>query len=86
VTLHYRGTSVVWRALAGPNAGKARVKLDGTAVGTFDLYAASPGYVDITLTYAGIADTLHDLAIVVLGSKRGASADTLVTLRQLTLS
>jgi len=72
-------------ALVGPNNGKAKVTIDGTVVGTPDLYDTSFHFATFTFG-GGLADlpgVTHTLKITVQGKKRAAATDTIVTLDQL---
>jgi hypothetical protein len=72
------GSEFAWNVVIGPNAGKAKVLIDGVKVATEDLYAptySNPSFVyDTDLGY-------HSIKIVVLGTKRGPSDDTIVRSR-----
>jgi len=84
-TLFYRGTGVTWNAFVGPNDGRAKVTIDGTLVGTIDLYSPGFSFQNFHLTLPGIADTNHTLKITVLATKQAAASDRIVTLKSITL-
>ena len=72
--LAFSGTSVTWVTSRGPNRGIARVLIDGTAVATADLYAATESYQQ-EITQQGLADAAHTIRIEVTGTHSGASTD-----------
>jgi hypothetical protein len=83
ITLTFRGTGVVWSALTGPNDGFAKVVIDGTTVGTEDLYAS--GFGATPYTFKGLANQLHKLAITALGTHDPNSTSDIVTYLGLTV-
>jgi GH25 family lysozyme M1 (1,4-beta-N-acetylmuramidase) len=78
-SLTFRGTSVQWATAVAPDQGKAQVYLDGSLVKTVNGYAASTGS-GVVRTFGGLADGLHTIQIVVLGTKSKAATDALVTI------
>lgn len=86
VSLSYRGNGVTWYALAGPDGGKATATIDGVKVGTFNLYAKTYTVESFPLSYAGIADTGHELKITATGTKAAKSTDSVVSLIKLVLN
>lgn len=81
----FQGSTVTIGLRTGPDAGIARVHLDGSpsAVETIDLYAQTPGA--ITRTYSGLAPSTnarvgnrHHARIQVTGTKNSASSNTWV--------
>jgi uncharacterized protein involved in high-affinity Fe2+ transport len=77
-TLPFNGTSVSWIGYRGPDAGIARVFLDGVFAGEVDLYYSDPRVQAIVFTSAQLADGNHTIAIVATGTKNSASSGTLV--------
>jgi hypothetical protein len=75
-TLKFRGTSVRWSGYRGPDAGIARVQLDGGAVTEVDLYAPLQKFQEVVYTATGLADATHTLTIEVTGQKNDASTGT----------
>ena len=73
----FSGGAVTWYTALGPAAGKATVRIDGNAVGTFDLYAR---HADLRVgrTFDGFGPGAHTIAIRVLGRSRGSASDTQV--------
>jgi hypothetical protein len=76
-TYAFSGGAVTLFTVSGPSMGKARVRIDGATMGTFDGYAAA-------LTtggrhrYEGVGPGAHVLSVEVLGTKRAAAAGTRV--------
>jgi hypothetical protein len=71
-TLKFRGTSIAWRGYRGPDAGIARVELDGV-VSEVDTYSPATKFQEVVFTTTGLADTNHTLTIEVTGLKNNAS-------------
>jgi hypothetical protein len=75
-TFTFTGTSVSWIGYRGPQAGIARVILDGTVVAdSLDMFIPSPseGPQEAVFTIPGLAAVNHTLTIEVTGSKNPAS-------------
>ena len=70
-------TSITWIARTGPNLGRASVTIDGSAKGTVDLYAPSPG--SVSKVYPGLSNATHTVVIKALGTKATASTGTTIT-------
>lgn len=68
----FTGTEVEWLTAKGPNNGKARVVIDGTDKGVFDLYA-SPAQWQVAMLFTGLGAGQHTIEIQVLGKKNAAS-------------
>lgn len=78
-TVRYRTpktTSVVWLTHAGPDQGKAIVRIDGRARRTVDLY--SPRVSARSVTFTGLSRTAHTIEVEVLRKKNAASTGTWV--------
>ncbi len=73
VTLPFRGTSISWSGYRGPNAGIARVQIDGGTAIEVDTYSAAIRIQDIVFTAKGLTDADHTLTIEVTGRKNPAS-------------
>jgi trimeric autotransporter adhesin len=71
-TLTFRGTSIAWSGYRGPDAGIARVELDGV-VSEVDTYSSAAKFQEVVFTATGLADTNHTLTIEVTGLKNTAS-------------
>ena len=73
VTLKFRGTSISWIGYRGPDAGIARVKVDGGAIREVDLYSKSQKVQEVVFTASGLADAPHTLTIEATGQQNAAS-------------
>jgi hypothetical protein len=74
-TLTFNGTSISWIGYRGPDAGIARVFLDGVFAGEVDLYYSDPGIQAIVFTSPPLADANHTLTIEATGQKNANSTD-----------
>jgi hypothetical protein len=72
-TLKFRGTSIRWISYRGPDAGIARVQLDGGLPGEVDLYSPGQKFQEVVFTATGLADASHTLTIQATGRKNPAS-------------
>jgi hypothetical protein len=71
-TFHTATTSSIgWLTHRGPNAGRARISVDGRARRTVNLYAERPS--DRAVVFDGLATRPHTMTITVLGSKQPRS-------------
>ena len=77
-TLPFNGTSISWIGYRGPDAGIARVYLDGNLAGEIDAYFSDPRIQAILFTSPTLADGSHTLAIEATGLKNAASSGTRV--------
>ncbi|MBI4769830.1 MAG: hypothetical protein HY784_05290, partial [Chloroflexi bacterium] len=66
-------TAVTFITYRGPDQGKARVTIDGTNMGTLDLYSPTPEY-QHPVTYSGLPNARHTIVVTVLGQKNPASS------------
>ncbi len=73
VTLTFHGTSVSWSGYRGPDAGIARVQVDGGVAVEVDTYSPARGIQAVVFTAAGLADASHTLTIEATGRRSGAS-------------
>lgn len=71
-TVIFTGTSIQWVTAMGPLYGKAQVNIDGVSKGIVDLYSPTQKW-QVKKTYSGLANTQHDIDIIVLGKKNTAS-------------
>jgi hypothetical protein len=62
-TLAFRGTSIAWRGYRGPDAGVARVYVDGAFAAEVDAYAPTHFVQDVVYAVAGLADGPHTFTI-----------------------
>lgn len=77
-TLPFNGTSVSWIGYRGPDAGIARVYIDGSFVAEVDLYFSDPRVQAIVFTSPTLADANHTITIEATGTKNPASSGTVV--------
>lgn len=73
VTLTFHGTSVGWNGYRGPDAGIARVQVDGGVAVEVDTYSPTYRVQDRVFTANGLADTSHTLTIEATGGNNDAS-------------
>jgi hypothetical protein len=76
VTLTFRGTSIRWSGYRGPDAGIARVQVDGGAASEVDTYSPKQKFQEVLFTATGLADAKHTLTIEATGLKNDASIGT----------
>jgi len=77
-TLTFNGTSISWIGYRGPDAGIARVFLDGVFAGEVDLYYSDPRIQAVVFTSPPLADASHTLTIEATGLANAASSDARV--------
>ncbi len=75
-TLSFDGTSISWIGYRGPDAGIARVYLDGVFAGEVDLYYPQPRVQAIVFTSPALADGSHTLTVEATGQKSANSTDS----------
>ena len=73
-TLAFRGTSVAWRGYRGPDAGIARVHVDGAFAAEVDLYAPTHFVQDAVYTASGLADGMHTITVEAAGLRHPSSS------------
>lgn len=79
VELTFRGTDVYWRAVKGPNQGKADVFLDGVLQATVDCWAASPTVYQFAFIRQGLSrDRLHTIKVLVKNEKNQLATGTTI--------
>ena len=71
----FRGTSISWITVKGPDQGRAVVYVDGAPRATYDGYEAAPTY-GVPRAIRGLSDEVHTLRIVVLGTARWGATGT----------
>ncbi|MDR1720027.1 MAG: hypothetical protein LBR67_07940 [Dysgonamonadaceae bacterium] len=69
VQFAFRGTDVYWRAVKGPDCGKADVYIDGKWQATVDCYASQNTPYQFAFIKKGLTDDNHIIMIVVKGEK-----------------
>lgn len=75
IQFSFRGDTVTWVAMRGPQEGKAAILIDGVSKGIFNLYrmAIQPDY---RLVFSGLGTGKHRIQIHVLGTKANLASDT----------
>jgi hypothetical protein len=76
--LPFKGTSISWIGFRGPDAGIARVYLDGSLAAEVDLYNQSNRVQAIVYSSPQLADGNHTLVVEATGLKNAASMGTRV--------
>jgi len=71
--LSFSGTGVSWIGFRGPQAGIARVFIDGTLRATVDAFATAEEVQAVMFTATGLSDAPHTLRIEVTGEKNASS-------------
>ena len=75
--LHFHGTGASWITVRGPGMGRAQIWVDGKLVRTVGLFARHLIF-GARVTVTGLADRLHAMRIVVLGSHGASGKGTAV--------
>jgi hypothetical protein len=76
-SLTFTGTGITWVTATGPSEVKASESIDGTVVGTVDLYASTVNW-QVAESFGGLAAGTHTIVVTVLGIKDKASTGTQV--------
>jgi len=79
-TLSFNGTSIRWRGYRGPDAGIARVYVDGGFAGEIDLYSPIHGVQDVVFAADGLANGDHTLAIEATGRSNSAASGAAIVI------
>jgi hypothetical protein len=74
----FSGGSATWVGYRGPQAGIARVYVDGVVAGEVDAYSATEQVQAALFTASGLSAGSHTLAVEVTGTKHASSSGTLV--------
>src|SRR5438105_1239449 len=77
-TLTFSGTGVSWVGLRGPQAGVAKVYLDGAYQVDVDCYAATETVQAVLFTRSGLTADLHFLTIDPTGTRNLAATDAFI--------
>jgi hypothetical protein len=77
-TLMFTGTGVSWIGFQGPQAGIARVSLDGAQVAEVDTYAAAEQLQAVLFTRSGLTADTHILTIEVTGTRNPAATEAFI--------
>ncbi len=78
----FRGTGVTWQTIRGPAQGRAQLLVDGVLVKTVDNYADQP-IAGVARSVTGLADGVHTLSIVVLGTARPVATGAFISVDRL---
>jgi hypothetical protein len=79
VSFTFAGTGLDWITFRGPDQGRADVFIDGTLVKTVDGYAPQPTF-GVVRSFTGLADGVHTIRIVALGTARRAASGSRVSI------
>src|SRR5688572_11912708 len=74
VTLPFRGTGISWIGYRGPDAGIARVQVDGGTPVEVDMYSPTVKFQEVVFTANGLADANHTLRITTTGGRNPAAS------------
>jgi GH25 family lysozyme M1 (1,4-beta-N-acetylmuramidase) len=85
VRMAFDGPGIDVVAVTGPNAGRARLYVDGELVRTLDLFSATRSF-DEVRRIDGLSDAAHVLRIVATGHSRRAATGTAVAVDRLDVS
>ena len=77
-TLTFSGTGVTWVGLQGPQAGIAKVYLDGAYQVDVDCYATTETVQAVLFARTGLAAGAHTLAIEATGTRNTAATDAFI--------
>ena len=77
-TLTFSGTGVTWVGLQGPQAGIAKVYLDGAYQVDVDCYATTETVQAVLFSRTGLAAGAHTLAIEATGTMNPAATDAFI--------
>jgi GH25 family lysozyme M1 (1,4-beta-N-acetylmuramidase) len=77
--VRFRGSGIEWFTYRGADQGRAAVYVDGLRVRTVDNFAPSPTF-DVARSVTGLAEGVHTLRIVVLGTAPPAATGELVSI------
>ena len=77
-TLPFNGTGISWIGYRGPDAGIARVYIDGSVAGQVDLYSPEVRVQSVVFSSAPLADANHSFTVEATGTRNAASSGTRV--------
>ena len=78
VTFTFKGRDIYWRAVKGPDLGKADVYLDDVLQTTVDCWASRANPLPLAFMKRGLSDGGHTIRIVVKGEKNALSSGTAI--------
>jgi hypothetical protein len=80
VEFTFKGRDIYWRAVKGPDAGKADVFLDGDLQTTVDCWASLPSAFQFAFIKLGLnGDETHTIKVVVKNEKNTLSSGTMIS-------
>ncbi len=82
IRMTFDGTGISWVGVDGPNRGRAQLWVDGNLVRTVDQYASTRTF-GVVRSVNGLTAGTHVVRILVLGTRRPASAGTTVAIDRL---
>lgn len=85
VSLTFRGTGVTWWTMRSVTQGKVAVYVDGALKATYDDFATRPAY-HVSRTIGKLADRVHTVQLVVLGTHHKGGRGTVVTVDRFTVA
>ena len=77
-TLTFTGTGVSWIGFRGPQAGKARVYLDGSRVASVDAYSLGEQLQAVLFSASDLTSGSHTIAVEVTGRKHLLATDNFI--------
>jgi hypothetical protein len=77
-TFTFMGTSVSWIGFRGPQAGRARVYLDGTPVASVDAYSAGEQLQAVLFSASGLTSGTHTIVVEVTGRKHNLATNNFI--------
>ena len=73
----FRGTSIEWDTVTGPQMGLCKVYVDGVLKATVNNYSAALTY-HVKKMFTGLTDTVHSIRIIVSGIHQAASSGSFI--------
>jgi hypothetical protein len=73
-TLGFRGTAIAWRGYRGPDAGIARVYVDGAFAAEVDLYSPAHLVQDVVYAASGLAYGAHTITVEATGLRHPSAS------------
>lgn len=73
----FRGTSIEWDTVTGPQMGLCKVYIDGVLKATINNYSPATTY-NVKKTFTGLTDAVHSIRIIVSGTHQAASSGSFI--------
>ena len=73
----FRGTSIEWDTVTGPQMGVCKVYIDGVLKATVNNYSTSTTY-HVKRVFTGLTDAVHSIRIIVSGIHQAASSGSFI--------